>query len=450
MCGIVGIIQQDSKDYTLKSKVFNQLLFVDTLRGMDSTGIFYGDMDENSPEVFKKAYPMYDYALSKPYTNALWNIEKYDFFIGHNRAATKGAVNHSNAHPFVEGDITLIHNGTLTSTFDLPTKTVDSHAITAALAQENDPVKVLEKLRGAYALVWYDKAHKKLYISRNNERPLHYANTDIGIVIASEEKMLDWILDRNNVKYKSIKPFEVHHLYSFDYSKKGNIVTKKTKYDGYVVPQAVKTVGYYNSGYYYGGNSNTTSSKTQSSTTDQLLKECGFVSAKAGEFMRFFGMSFVKYNNNIEGKYGKILLTPTSHKPGNVEFVVHSQTQEDFDKLDQTKAYKGEVISGCRTGNNYDKVTFTVANKSLKLADTNSVIPFEPSHVQVNGHSYSKDEWMDGVVSDGCTMCGSDIDWKDKGKVDYMIWGNDKYELSVICPSCAQALQDNADKKVAN
>src|SRR3546814_11475199 len=32
---------------------------------------------------------------------------------GHNRAATKGAVNQENAHPFNHGDIVGCHNGTL-------------------------------------------------------------------------------------------------------------------------------------------------------------------------------------------------------------------------------------------------------------------------------------------------------------------------------------------------
>lgn len=146
--------------------------------------------------------------MDKIYTD--WQI-----VMGHNRAATKGATTDKNAHPFIEGDICLMHNGTLYSHKELGDQDVDSHAICHSLATVGYK-ETFEKINGAYALIWYNIAERKLYMARNNDRPLHMAVTPDNFYFASEMKMLDWILDRNGIKDYKLYFLEAFKTYVWD------------------------------------------------------------------------------------------------------------------------------------------------------------------------------------------------------------------------------------------
>ena len=48
MCGLVGVVSKSYNGFTTKEReIFDQLLFIDTLRGDDSTGIMKIDVDGN-------------------------------------------------------------------------------------------------------------------------------------------------------------------------------------------------------------------------------------------------------------------------------------------------------------------------------------------------------------------------------------------------------------------
>jgi len=56
--------------------------------------------------------------------------------VGHGRLATVGSISLENAHPFQEDDITLVHNGNISSgvdDFKDKDTVVDSHALTKAI-----------------------------------------------------------------------------------------------------------------------------------------------------------------------------------------------------------------------------------------------------------------------------------------------------------------------------
>lgn len=183
-----------------------QALLADTIRGDDSTGAFFvpHELPEGETADFcKSTAPGYDFVTYDKDWRDKMEGEEHFAVIGHNRAATIGAISSDTAHPFQRGPITLVHNGTLRGTHQLPTPQHrgqyhnDSDTIAANLEQA--PIwELTPEMNGAYALIWHDARDNSMNILRNNERPLHLARVkhQDTIFIASEALMMQWILGR--------------------------------------------------------------------------------------------------------------------------------------------------------------------------------------------------------------------------------------------------------------
>jgi len=217
MCGIVGLISKTPTGlYHSDLDLFEELLMCDSVRGLDSTGAF-GIHKNKQAKAFKVAA-----APTEMFRCEEWGdfrnkaISSMTTLVGHNRSATRGAVNSENAHPFHEGNIMLVHNGTLHNHKDFNKDVeVDSHAITHAF-NERPAKEVLKEINGAFTFVWYDRRVGRLFIARNNERPLAYVETSSNIIFASEGPMLDWILGRKSSTFPKAQSFPVGELISFD------------------------------------------------------------------------------------------------------------------------------------------------------------------------------------------------------------------------------------------
>ena len=162
MCGLVGVVTKNGNGLTRDQvDAFNDLLFIDALRGMDSTGVFLIDRD-GSMDMAKEATASPEFRTKAEYKDLLASAFRSGrALVGHNRAATRGTVTDQNAHPFVVDDrITLVHNGTLWNGWEKMTKSkvdVDSHAIAHKIHECGDDVeKALQQVDGAYALIWHD------------------------------------------------------------------------------------------------------------------------------------------------------------------------------------------------------------------------------------------------------------------------------------------------------
>ena len=212
MCGLISIIS--NKKETLSTDAigtFKELLYVGALRGFDSTGMLTIPIIAEE-EVIKKA------AAAGSFLYNLQQKKQYIFgraLIGHNRAATKGAIIDENAHPFIAGNIILAHNGTLFSHRHLADVTVDSNAIAIAI-NEKGIKEILPKLEGAFALIWYDKKEKKIYAIRNKERPLFLIRTKTLTCLVSEKEMGRWVLSRNGYKVLETEQIQENILYTLD------------------------------------------------------------------------------------------------------------------------------------------------------------------------------------------------------------------------------------------
>lgn len=244
MCGIVGIMTYgEGGAKSWHYKVFRDLLYVDAARGMHGTGVF-GVTRSGSIARVKVGGPPSQLLGTKEYDSMERFIlqRQARFVTGHNRYATKGQKNTANAHPFVEGSITLVHNGTLENYNHLPDyKKYDVDSQLLAHAIDVDGIdKTIENLEGAWTLVYWNAKDKTLNILRNEERPLYMAfhEGEKFYAYASEREMLEWCLKRNFYSTAVIEsvPIDTHLSFSLDEFKpktrelKGKFVPKKQQY----------------------------------------------------------------------------------------------------------------------------------------------------------------------------------------------------------------------------
>lgn len=212
MCGIVGFASNGYLNGGInKGKygtIMSELLWVDSLRGIDSTGVVMVPKEAGIEiEMYKKALCGSDFVQLRQYRSLIvqdgWNA-----IIGHNRAATKGSVTSINAHPFhhmgPEGDIYLVHNGTVYNKHVLPlgdSFATDSETICNAIASIG-LTKTIEKINGSYSLVWYNNKTLTLNFLRNEERPMEliWDKTGNHLWFCSEKSMLEFVLERNEIE----------------------------------------------------------------------------------------------------------------------------------------------------------------------------------------------------------------------------------------------------------
>jgi len=205
MCGIVALITNYKNGFDSDEvKAFGEMLYVNALRGTDSTGIFYVT-NKREVQIHKDITESSKFLDSKE-----WETSKGELYssgsliVGHCRAKTRGANTDENAHPFnVDNKIVLVHNGTYVGDHKhLKNVEVDSHAIAHVIAEAGEDVEAaLQKINAAYALVWYNNETKTLNAIRNKERPLFYAETETGsMLLASESSFIYLAAWRNGIK----------------------------------------------------------------------------------------------------------------------------------------------------------------------------------------------------------------------------------------------------------
>ena len=223
MCGIIGALSLRKTGLGFSDiTTVKELLVANTVRGYDASGLFWHKPNKESTIWYRKD-AVTGAELYK--TRAEWSeLNDSRFVVGHNRAATIGGTSAEVAHPFITSHVVGVHNGTVRSwEWDLKDhKTdarLDSEAIMMALSAADPELEsaagVLAKLElGAYAVVWWDARVKALRFARNGDRPLFMCTTPSTLWWASELRMLEWVLDRNDYAIKESWDLQRHTILS--------------------------------------------------------------------------------------------------------------------------------------------------------------------------------------------------------------------------------------------
>lgn len=352
MCGIVSYFSNTTAYDRDIHNLLAEMIACDTVRGGHSTGIMYED--DTNVYTFKKAMSGFDFIQLAQAQQILRNYHTSRFLVGHNRAATVGTVNQTNAHPFQHGHITGVHNGTLINHRTLVKGTfnsqVDSEYIFKALSEADKTKDVIEEINGAFALIWYDAKNDTIHFIRNDERPYTLAKVKGADIVlgASEGDMLTWLAKRNNLSLEeSMQPAPmVEHVFNWDNLAKPRAI----KHKEYI------SVGYgYNNhnGYYQRGSNDNFDKKGKHSNVTNLRGS----TRKEMKKIEFCPLEFVENDRqtNPDGIiYGRYIGTAL-----NEDQVIVYQCYKD--ELDLGTWYEGL----CNKNDNHDG-RYTVQRSSIK------------------------------------------------------------------------------------
>ena len=207
MCGICGVYSTNFS--TPEREIFQGLLLLNVWRGKDSTGVVRVNdpKDTTIPLVTSRRSIMASpgFISTKSGHELLFDPEKKNkapyALIGHTRAATKGEVKLSNAHPFTFDNVCGVHNGTIKWMFDKSKDfDTDSEALYANINEHGieKALNVVANSDPAYALVYVDRRDGTLNFVKNNDRPLYftYLYNRTTLIWSSQREMIEFVLAR--------------------------------------------------------------------------------------------------------------------------------------------------------------------------------------------------------------------------------------------------------------
>lgn len=235
MCGIHGLINLDTTYFSDGSKYISEAFVANSLRGMDSSGIFQLDK-QFKPYMHKDIKAGSAFINESVVKTFIGDVARSPLTLCHVRAATVGKVNKDSAHPFLVTDaagkrIIGVHNGTL---YNWQSKkggkkySVDSEWAMSRIAEEG--IEAFKEFSGAYCMAWWDENNpSKFHIVRNSQRPLHFMLTKSKkqMLFGSEAMMVAWLAERNKISVEpEVYALEEQKLYTFDLDAKEITFTK--------------------------------------------------------------------------------------------------------------------------------------------------------------------------------------------------------------------------------
>lgn len=236
ICGLIGAAGPLSIKH---ERAIKTLLILDSLRGIDSTGIatIARNRDLKIAKAVGNPFNLFD---TKAFDKAVGGVNSV--IIGHNRFATQGKVIAANAHPFSFPSLVGAHNGTLKNKHvldDSRVYDVDSENLYHHM-DKNGVENTIHKLDGAWALTWYNHEENTLNFIRNDERPLHVTVCEEGGVLfwASEAWMLRIALSREGLKHSDIDEVKEDVWHKIEVFNDGNLGKP------HLTPLATKVVPY--------------------------------------------------------------------------------------------------------------------------------------------------------------------------------------------------------------
>lgn len=420
MCGIVGVIAKRKVGlYTSDVKMFSQMLYADQFRGVDGTGVF--NITNKNVVLMDKEPSAAHYYIKKSekFINSLAALDSI-IAIGHNRAATKGKLSQENTHPFKEGHITLVHNGTLKWHKNLADVEVDSHAICHSFAEKGHE-KTLQELDGAFALVWYNQKTKRLYMTRNSERPLNLIELKDAWLVSSEPGLAKWIAERNNENVVSAIELDTEHLYAFDLEDLTKYTKTKVKFKpkSKIIPwmgDSSTEFDYYGNTYYRGQGK------------DNLPKERIRVTNSMPALTTTYKGPWIDKEIVIEPvaleiRRGVYCLVGSTDVDDTVDIIMHGKP-EHLEELKKHKYLRAIV--------NYRLISHGTEEWTVGYV--------QPCDRTYNGKAITENE-LKRLKECQCDWCQKPLDYLDSSKVqDIKVYKTPKGDVinNVYCEDCAK------------
>lgn len=427
MCGIVGMISMEkSVNWMARRKWLEKALYLDTIRGEDSTGLALVPPSK-AVITYKKAIAGYDFIELRKVDKLLYDIDTYNYVIGHNRWATKGKKTAVNAHPFTHGNITLVHNGTLISFNGLKNEfDTDSEAICKAFSTIGAK-ETLPKLDGAYALVWYDSTDHTLHMARNNERPMNiaYSKGNKTLFYASEDWMVDGLMP-TTYTIGDVEELPIGKHITF---KLGSTEIEKTEED-FEIHKSVPYTKHWENDWY------TPSKRTYSSQTpgEKTLLEIGYLKH---EELIFSNLEITRYAD----KHGTIKGSTVTYN-GVVDEIVCYNVElaplEKEGKLTKDTKLVGKAERAYKNKGGYEVI---LIGKDIKLHIPKQLtapkdVNTSDQHIAGPGEDLLSEKKFEELTKHGCSFCGCNIHVEDADDIDWTL------QDQPICSDCAEQLFD--------
>lgn len=484
MCGLVGFVRTSPANvvaapstYTLLKETMATLLYVDTLRGLDATGVAWAT-DKNVINIYKDTLPGYHFIKCEKIKTMLNSIEKYPVVIGHNRHATMGDRTSEAAHPFRHKHIVGAHNGTLRNETQwnnvLPyasPSNVDSARLIAGIAEM--PIKdIFSSIQGAYALTWLNLEDTTLNILRNNERPLYIIyNEEHNVLLWSSEKEIAmFALDRAGMDHNWVYPIPINHHFSVDYSKVIDVPKDPNDVKEWFFNNAVQIPEYTYSSFHHPSSvkKNTTTVITRSGGSAPPQQIAGPLSAK--DTATVLSSSGLQVGQDIRVEFASYHPHVITDKNGTVSKSTHGivignykRNYPDFKKIDVMLLAFNE--KGLMNNNYEELVSFTVKVKAAMFVNhpssngvkqnvilcenkiTNPIYRNKQSPAGpvagttgertfqgYKGTKLTEKEW-ERLCQPGCRMCDAEF---TKAEANSIKW------LQIATPICHTCAKENA------
>lgn len=452
MCGIVfagGVIGAADLD------IFNQMLYCDVFRGVHSTGVMAKRLADIRPGIAKAVGPSAPFLNSAEYKELSEGPGKYlsppGFLVGHNRHATKGAVTAENAHPFQHGNITLVHNGTLMDQELLPDHhkfVVDSENICYSI-DKIGAAETIQKLDGAYTLIWHDNSNNTIHIIRNSERPFHLARCGQEWFGASEEDMLMWLLKRSKTHKSRINEhFEcevgVEYVFNMGDRVRQCVLSEQIKHTLPTFSYASRYMSYGSYNTYQSGSTtkNTptvttgreTAKKAERERQNALAVEEG-VSARIDKRVQMIPHTFFPYTASATPDRGRITGYVYDNDQVYYEVDLHNASKQMYEDCmnNLDKQITGTVVSMSKVAGTLRVIinaasiidTKIAAGKEPDVVEQDDKAPFATdSFYMPNGMKMTQQMWHKHDHNK-CGGCNGTIPWHEAPKAEFaynMFW----------------------------
>lgn len=425
-------------------KMFNNGLVANAVRGQHSTGIISAKEGEQS--YYKNAVNGSSLITDPNYVKWLQKQTKVKAYMGHNRHATMGSLGVEGAHPFVHGDITLCHNGTLVGWSHLPDALsfdIDSEYLVYYINKVGIDTAVSE-IDGAWALSYVDAASNTINFCRNDERPLYFGRLRVKTgkkmavntwVYGSEKGMLKWIVERNGMEVVNFFELKPEKLLSFDiYSDMSSFEVRDLEYTEYNECAWMKHVpNYYSSpkSKHIPINSNKVTNIKEGTPSPKVVGDLS-----RGDRVSFWPSHFVHLGGAYSQGTGTLhgVMTDDPWHAVRVNYIQDSLLGE----LSYDKAAGGHILMEGRVmtaavvahtnKNNPEEGTLILSGDGVR-DEEELVAGFTGMVKGPSGFYITEAEWL-CLVKDGCFVCDETLTLKD---VDEVVWS----EGLCLCPDCA-------------